>query len=46
MNVRINLSGLKDESVRTSLGQKMEQTLRGCEGEFARIRAIVESKLG
>src|SRR3954470_22768211 len=46
MNVRINLSGLKDETVRTSLRQEMQQTLREAAGEFERILALVESKLG
>ncbi|HVF71964.1 MAG TPA: glutamate formimidoyltransferase [Chthoniobacterales bacterium] len=46
MNVRINLSGLKDESARTTLREKMEQALRQNETEFARIRAVVDGKLG
>src|SRR4051794_27544918 len=46
MNVRINLAGLKDEAVRNSLRQKMEQTLREAAGEFERNLALVESKLG
>src|SRR3954452_2987311 len=46
MNVRINLAGLKDEDVRRSLRQKMEQTLREAAGEFERSLALVESKLG
>ncbi|MFL6588664.1 MAG: glutamate formimidoyltransferase [Chthoniobacterales bacterium] len=46
MNVRINLAGLKDEDVRRSLRQKMEQTLREGESEFQRIRTVVEGKLG
>jgi glutamate formiminotransferase/formiminotetrahydrofolate cyclodeaminase len=46
MNVRINLSGLRDEAVRSSLREKMDHALRESEKEFARIRAIVESKFG
>jgi glutamate formiminotransferase/formiminotetrahydrofolate cyclodeaminase len=46
MNVRINLSGLKDERVRSSLREKMERISGESETEFKRLHAIVESKLG
>ena len=46
MNVRINLSGLKDEKVKSSLQEKMQQVSGASESEFQRLRAIVESKLG
>src|SRR3954447_491613 len=46
LNVRINLASLKDEKVKAELQQKMEQTLREAAGEFERILALVESKLG
>ena len=46
MNVRINLSGLKDETLRSSLQEKIQRIGGESESEFARARAIVESKLG
>jgi glutamate formiminotransferase / formiminotetrahydrofolate cyclodeaminase len=46
MNVRINLSGLKDEKVKSSLQEKMQRFNGESESEFQRLRAIVESKLG
>jgi glutamate formiminotransferase/formiminotetrahydrofolate cyclodeaminase len=46
MNVRINLSGLKDKEVSAALGEKMRGIVGGSEAEFKRVRAIVESKLG
>jgi glutamate formiminotransferase/formiminotetrahydrofolate cyclodeaminase len=46
MNVRINLAGLKDESLKVSLREKMQRTADDSESEFKRIHAIVESKLG
>jgi glutamate formiminotransferase/formiminotetrahydrofolate cyclodeaminase len=46
MNVRINLGGLKDESVKASLREKMQRIADASESEFKRIHAIVESKLG
>ena len=46
MNVRINLAGLKDEAVKTSLREKMQRIAGDSEAEFKRIHAIVESKLG
>jgi glutamate formiminotransferase/formiminotetrahydrofolate cyclodeaminase len=46
MNVRINLTGLKDEALSKSLRQKMERVAAQSDGEFKRLHAIVESKLG
>jgi glutamate formiminotransferase/formiminotetrahydrofolate cyclodeaminase len=46
MNVRINLAGLKDETLQNSLREKMQRTADGSDAEFKRILAIVESKLG
>ncbi|HSV63413.1 MAG TPA: glutamate formimidoyltransferase [Chthoniobacterales bacterium] len=46
MNVRINLAGLKDESLRGSLREKMQRVATESESEFKRLHAIVESKLG
>jgi glutamate formiminotransferase/formiminotetrahydrofolate cyclodeaminase len=46
MNVRINLSGLKDEKVRSSLREKLQRISGDSENEFKRLHAIVESKLG
>jgi glutamate formiminotransferase / formiminotetrahydrofolate cyclodeaminase len=46
MNVRINLAGLKDESLKASLREKMQRIADDSESEFKRIHAIVESKLG
>jgi glutamate formiminotransferase/formiminotetrahydrofolate cyclodeaminase len=46
MNVRINLAGLKDEALRSSLREKMQRVASESEAEFNRVHAIVESKLG
>jgi len=46
LNVRINLAGLKDERVRSSLQEKMHRIAGKSEDEFKRLYAIVESKLG
>jgi glutamate formiminotransferase/formiminotetrahydrofolate cyclodeaminase len=46
MNVRINLAGLKDESLTTSLRERMERIADDSNVEFKRIHEIVESKLG
>jgi glutamate formiminotransferase/formiminotetrahydrofolate cyclodeaminase len=46
MNVRINLGGLKDESLKASLREKMQRIADASDSEFKRIHAIVESKLG
>ncbi len=46
MNVRINLSGLKDHTVSGSFREKMQRIAAESDGEFKRLHAIVESKLG
>jgi glutamate formiminotransferase/formiminotetrahydrofolate cyclodeaminase len=46
MNVRINLGGLKDEGLTSSLREKMQRISGESEAEFKRLHAIVESKLG
>jgi glutamate formiminotransferase/formiminotetrahydrofolate cyclodeaminase len=46
MNVRINLSGLKDEGFKSSLGEKMQRITSDSDAQFKRLHAIVESKLG
>jgi glutamate formiminotransferase / formiminotetrahydrofolate cyclodeaminase len=46
MNVRINLPGLKDETLQSSLREKMQRVAGESEAEFRRVHAIVESKLG
>jgi glutamate formiminotransferase/formiminotetrahydrofolate cyclodeaminase len=46
MNVRINLGGLKDEAVASSLREKLQRISAESETAFKRIHAIVESKLG
>ena len=46
MNVRINLSGLKDQALSASLREKMQRLTGESESEFNRLHAIVESKLG
>jgi glutamate formiminotransferase/formiminotetrahydrofolate cyclodeaminase len=45
MNVRINLSGLKDEGFKSSLGEKMQRITSDSDAQFKRLHAIVESKL-
>jgi glutamate formiminotransferase/formiminotetrahydrofolate cyclodeaminase len=46
MNVRINLSGLKDEAVKSSLQQRVQRIAGESDAEFKRVHAVVESKLG
>jgi glutamate formiminotransferase/formiminotetrahydrofolate cyclodeaminase len=46
MNVRINLSGLKDEAVKSSLQQRVQRIAGESNAEFKRVHALVESKLG
>jgi len=46
MNVRINLAGLKDEALKSSLREKMQRVVGESEAEFKRVHAIVESELG
>ena len=45
MNVRINLSGLKDEKVKAALQEKMSQLSGESEKRFKAAREIVEKKL-
>ena len=45
MNVRINLTGLKDEKSKSALLKKIEQISAQSESEFKRIIQVVESKL-
>ncbi len=45
MNVRINLSSLKDEQVKSSLQAKMEKLLASSEERFRSARQAVEGKL-
>jgi glutamate formiminotransferase/formiminotetrahydrofolate cyclodeaminase len=45
MNVRINLSGLKDETQKTQLAEKVRAIRDESETQFARIEAVVERKL-
>jgi formiminotetrahydrofolate cyclodeaminase len=46
MNVRINLSGLKDENVKSNLQDKVRKVSADSESEFAKIHQVVESKIG
>ncbi len=46
MNVRINLSGLKDQTASSALREKMQRLVGESEREFKRIHGIVETKLG
>ena len=46
MNVRINLSSLKDETVKTDFQEKVRKVTAGSETEFHRICQTVESKMG
>jgi glutamate formiminotransferase/formiminotetrahydrofolate cyclodeaminase len=45
MNVRINLSGLKDEAVKAGLRQKMETVVRESEAQYQNALELVEKKL-
>jgi len=45
MNVRINLSGLKDETVKAGLRQKMETVVRESEAQYQDALELVEKKL-
>ncbi len=45
MNVRINLSGLKDERVRAGLGEKLIVLMKDSEKRYEDARRVVESKL-
>src|SRR6266540_5743287 len=46
MNVRINLSQLKDEKFRSALLKKVQQITADSDARFKEINQIVESKLG
>lgn len=46
MNVRINLAGLKDEKLKSSLQEKVQRISAESEAEFRKISQIVESKIG
>jgi glutamate formiminotransferase/formiminotetrahydrofolate cyclodeaminase len=46
LNVRINLAGLKDEQVRSTLQEKVRTISAASEAEFRKITQIVESKIG
>jgi glutamate formiminotransferase/formiminotetrahydrofolate cyclodeaminase len=46
MNVRINLSGLKDEAVKVSLANEVQELRARSEEQFASALQVVESKLG
>ncbi len=46
LNVRINLAGLKDEKLKSSLQEKVRAITTGSEAEFRKISQIVESKIG
>jgi formiminotetrahydrofolate cyclodeaminase len=46
MNVRINLVGLKDEQLKSTLQEKMQRVSAESETWFKDIRQTVEGKLG
>jgi glutamate formiminotransferase/formiminotetrahydrofolate cyclodeaminase len=46
MNVRINLAGLKNEAMKSSLQEKLRRIAGESEAEFKRVHTLVESKLG
>jgi len=46
LNVRINLAGLKDEKLKSSLQEEVGAISAGSEAEFRKISQIVESKIG
>jgi glutamate formiminotransferase/formiminotetrahydrofolate cyclodeaminase len=45
LNVRINLAGLKDEKVKSTLQEKVRKISAQSESEFTKIDRIVESKM-
>ena len=45
MNVRINLSGLKDEKLKATLQEKMERLVAESDARYQGVRKMVESKL-
>ena len=46
MNVRINLAGLKDETSKSALLEKLQRIRAESEAQFRRIIQVVESKMG
>ena len=46
LNVRINLAGLKDEKLKSSLQEKVQRISAESASEFKKISQIVESKMG
>ena len=46
MNVRINLSGFKDEALKSALLAKLHKLRAESDSKFKPIRQIVEGKLG
>jgi glutamate formiminotransferase len=46
LNVRINLAGLKDEKLKSTLQEKVQKITAKSESEFRKISQIVESKIG
>lgn len=46
LNVRINLAGLKDETMKSSLQEKVAKISAGSESEYKKARQIVQSKMG
>jgi glutamate formiminotransferase/formiminotetrahydrofolate cyclodeaminase len=46
LNVRINLAGLKDEKVKSTLQEKVRKISADSESEFKKTDQIVESKMG
>jgi len=46
LNVRINLAGLKDEKLKSTLQEKAQKITAESESEFKKAIQIVESKLG
>jgi glutamate formiminotransferase/formiminotetrahydrofolate cyclodeaminase len=46
MNVRINLAGFKDEKARSVFLDRLRKLTTDSESEFARIKQLVEAKLG
>jgi len=45
LNVRINLAGLKDEKLKSTLQKKVQKITAESDSEFKKISQIVESKL-
>ena len=45
LNVRINIAGLKDEKLRSSLKEKVQKITTESDSEFKRVNQVVESKM-